>query len=818
MYDKLGRALYTIEIQLQAQLNAIVGVLKEMLITEAFSPNIPSGVLEDTGYTNEFAHPYPSQLLTVNYYDDYLFLEKLSPTVKTLLTYDSSQENEYGNKYASAKSLLTGTRIYLLDGSGTYTTTAYYYDYRGNTIQTRASNHMAGYDMTYHAYDFTGNIIQSLIEHTASDYSAFSVTELYTYTYDHAGRLTDTKYKLDNNSEILLTSNEYDELGRLKGKERHNHTDSEQFEYNIRNWTTKIKSRDFEQNLYYNTTIYNPYAEARYNGNIVYSTWTYNGVTKAYVYDYDELNRLTEATAYQTNGYTLYAPDNQEKFDYDKQGNIIRLWRDQNYSGVDFLQMTYDGNQVKSITDAYPSQGLYSVKEYQDLANAETEFSYDANGNMIKDLDRDIVTIRYNLLNLPDTVQFKNGSQVINQYDAGGRKLKSLYHTPVTAILGPITVSVGDVFNFSSYPDYYTESDIVSYVNNKEYKLMEPRHYKYLTLGRIHNAEGYTEDNKPYYYRKDHLGNNREVWIPSYTWGSTTYAATTSQRTQYYPSGLPIEYNSGDNPGNQPYKHNGKEFIETHGYDVTDHGNRTVYHAINRYTTMDRFAEKYPWQSPYVHAGNNPVNFVDENGDFPIYAQDGTLLGTDDGGLQGHAIIMDKDNFKQGMSYESALKYNLGLEGLANQDAIERYTTSFNNLSTRPDWDGYLTLAEANDWYRDGNGEPLFVALDKIDLSNLYSKGEKYVGEHKYISLFQASNSPNDALVYGTIGLTRYPNNQVRGSYDTYDFDMHKGGGVTTWLRNRATEIGQWVAGEGTAYRVYFNGSKTLKTLWSWTK
>jgi hypothetical protein len=30
---------------------------------------------------------------------------------------------------------------------------------------------------------------------------------------------------------------------------------------------------------------------------------------------------------------------------------------------------------------------------------------------------------------------------------------------------------------------------------------------------------------------------------------------------------------------------------------------------------MDRFAEKFPWQSPYVHAGNNPVNFVDVNGD-----------------------------------------------------------------------------------------------------------------------------------------------------------------------------------------------------------
>ena len=92
-------------------------------------------------------------------------------------------------------------------------------------------------------------------------------------------------------------------------------------------------------------------------------------------------------------------------------------------------------------------------------------------------------------------------------------------------------------------------------------------------------------------------------------------APQTVQRTRYYPSGLPWEYQAGDSASLQPYKFNGCEFIETHGYDVTDLGNRGLYHAINRFTSMDRFAEKYPWQSPYVHAGNNPVKFVDANGD-----------------------------------------------------------------------------------------------------------------------------------------------------------------------------------------------------------
>jgi hypothetical protein len=35
----------------------------------------------------------------------------------------------------------------------------------------------------------------------------------------------------------------------------------------------------------------------------------------------------------------------------------------------------------------------------------------------------------------------------------------------------------------------------------------------------------------------------------------------------------------------------------------------------SKFTTIDRFAEKYPWQSPYCYAANNPVNYIDVNGD-----------------------------------------------------------------------------------------------------------------------------------------------------------------------------------------------------------
>ena len=48
---------------------------------------------------------------------------------------------------------------------------------------------------------------------------------------------------------------------------------------------------------------------------------------------------------------------------------------------------------------------------------------------------------RYNLLNLPNTIQFGNGQQIINSYDAGGHKLTTRYYTPI----GTVIVTQGNI-------------------------------------------------------------------------------------------------------------------------------------------------------------------------------------------------------------------------------------------------------------------------------------------------------------------------------------------------------------------------------------
>ena len=107
-----------------------------------------------------------------------------------------------------------------------------------------------------------------------------------------------------------------------------------------------------------------------------------------------------------------------------------------------------------------------------------------------------------------------------------------------------------------------------------------------------------------YYYHRDHLSNNCAVWDATND--------SVIQRTWYYASGTPMSVSTAQ--GIQPYKYNGKEYIESHGYDTYDYGFRGYYATIGRFTSIDPLTERTPWQSPYTYANNNWVNLIDYMG------------------------------------------------------------------------------------------------------------------------------------------------------------------------------------------------------------
>jgi RHS repeat-associated protein len=266
---------------------------------------------------------------------------------------------------------------------------------------------------------------------------------------------------------------------------------------------------------------------------------------------------------------------------------------------IDELELEYDGNQLSRVFDAAGGQNRYYLKEYQDKATQSIEMEYDANGNLVKDLDRNILSIKYNLLNLPSEIIFEGGHKIFNIYSANGQKLESMYLTQRTLTFDPLEQTIGDVSNISEIHGSH-------YFGNIEYEYNDLHQREDPKLLRIHNAEGYYSDNQYYYYRRDHLGNNREVWRVADN--------KTVQITHYYPSGLPWATTQEQNPDLQPYKYNGKEFVEDYGYDSFDYGARMRDGAVPRFETIDPLCERYYSFSPYAYCGNNPIMYIDPNG------------------------------------------------------------------------------------------------------------------------------------------------------------------------------------------------------------
>ena len=124
-----------------------------------------------------------------------------------------------------------------------------------------------------------------------------------------------------------------------------------------------------------------------------------------------------------TSGFSNYGYN--ELFTYDKHGNILNLQRKKGTTYIDWINPAYNGNQMTFANDYYFSQNQSSVKEYHNFNTSGNDFSYDANGNMTKDLDRKIYTIRYNVLNLPEVLGAdQNNVYALSSISGGEHKVR----------------------------------------------------------------------------------------------------------------------------------------------------------------------------------------------------------------------------------------------------------------------------------------------------------------------------------------------------------------------------------------------------------
>ena len=510
----------------------------------------------------------PSDILVETYYDNYAFLG--SGGFSTALSYTSG--SGYGEKDSNSPiGMMTGIKKRLLDGSSnfSYLYNTVYYDYRGQIIQKKSTNLMSGMDEEYASYNFDGQPQGRKLVHSASGMS--TITQEYEYTYDTWGRNTYIKHRLNNGVLTTIANNSYDDIGRLKYKNRNGVSALQStYAYNVRSWTKSITGTLFSETLYYNDSRNTN--TVKYNGSISAIDWKADSKQRGYDFLYDNLSRLTHAY-YVENGSRSNKYNTQ--YSYDSMGNFLTLKRNGlqdggTYGQIDDLTFTLNGNQVTKIEDAVNDPTYNGCFNFVDGSSASTEYEYDQNGNMTKDLNKNISSIQYNLLNLPQTITYSTNKSATYTYDAEGNKLRVVYTNP-----GSTTEYCGNMI------------------------------YEGGTLKQILVDGGYVtlSGSTPtyHYYLQDHLGNNRVVCNAS---------GTVEQVNHYYPfGGLFGESTNGDT---QRYKYNSKEFDRMHGLDWYDYGARHM--DAMRFTTMDPLAEKYYNISPYAYCGNNPVLLIDIDG------------------------------------------------------------------------------------------------------------------------------------------------------------------------------------------------------------
>ena len=334
--------------------------------------------------------------------------------------------------------------------------------------------------------------------------------------------------------------------------------------------------------------------------------------------------------------------------------------------------------------------------------------------------------------------------------------------------------------------------------NNKEVRDCKSRTTEKIVKVMKNHEKNRNEEEYQFYYTNDHLGSSTYI---------TNKEGQITQTLAYLPYGE--DWIDLDNHPSYltPYKFNGKEKDQETGYQYF--GARYLNPKLSIWLSVDPMSDKYPHLTSYHYCSNSPVNRIDPTGmeDNPIYGTNGNLLGTDNKGLKGDAIIMDKKHFKQGMEQEEAIKHNLGYDGLENDKARESYNKSWSSLPGRPDYDGYLTKAEADAWWQGKSGQPLYVDQSKIDLPGITTESFDNKDGASVTKNFIWGLS-NTGKAYGTLKLTlkdaKSGTVHIGGSnyMDEYDFRMDG-----RPLRDVATWVGRpGGANDGKSFLIYGYG------------
>ena len=633
----------------------------EVYIAE-FKENIDG--LCNTGYkiplSDKITNP---NLETVNYYDDYHFLQKYSAELGNLAS-------DFQVKGGCAQGLLTG-KVQVSSDGGKFVEVLYY-DGKGQVVDIRKLQVGKRLTCIHTDYSYTGKPTRIV----TNEYSIINgsknliVSQIQENEYSKkTDKLLYSALSVNGKKETIQQF-EYDELGRIKSVSRGGNVGIVSYGYNLHGWTTDISIRDFNEELHYTDGVGTPC----YNGNISSQLWSTSdyGQIRGYKFEYDGLDRLKEAVY----GETSSLSDKQNRYnekviEYTANGAMKRFQRrgrkdNGEYGKIDNLNIKLNGNQLLSVTDDALSANKYSSFNFIDGANEQTEYEYNGVGALIRDLNRGM-TVSYDSQNNPRRIDFKDGNSITYTYLPDGTLIRKGYGEKKSHSLSnvkdkvPVLDSLTNISgNMDSADSLFMDNLGMLVTGNTEYN--GNIIYRNGKLDNVLFSGGYCTFNKNtsepvfHYFTQDHLGDNRIV---------TNEDGAVEQITHYYPFGGTFN-DAGLNAGLQQYKYNGKELDRIAGLNTYDYGARQYFPSLQMWDRMDPKCEYDYNISPYAYCRNNPVKLIDNDGKRP-----GDFFLTID------AAAIDFGLFYNDNSIRENREYGTFIYKVTNKSGVTGYSYSF---------------------------------------------------------------------------------------------------------------------------------------------
>jgi len=750
-----------------------------------------------SGYSNQCFPTANTEERGYNYFDDYDF--DFDGTA------DYSKQNQGLSNEATATDLTFGlptgskTKIVGSGTPGTWLTSISFYDKYYHVIQVRSNNQLKTdvLDHTTNVVSFIGQALEAKQVKVITDPNSRTNTleiEVHTrYEYDDMGRLTKLKQTNPGQAELTVGKYEYNPLGQLVDKKLHstngtNYLQSVDYRYNIRGQLTSINNSSltsggvlndegndvFGMELLYNSTDAAIGNTAGFTGMVSAVKWKTtspaNTDERSFIYSYDKLYRLTN-TVYKAkaNGGSIFNKDVNgfnETLTYDENGNIKTLLRNAVISGsvtsIDDLTYTYKGsdkeNQLENISDAVSTNTAgYGYRNFTNTGSS-TPYDYDDNGNLKTDLKKG-TTITYNELGKPTVIQISSSKKVEYRYDAAGTRISKYIYDNATYPTKQIEYIGG----------YTTENELLKYYSMAE--------------GRVRNdGTGYGLVLKMEYFITDQQGNTRVSFEDD---GTNTNTVKLTQENSYYAFGMQMAggYAPTSTPPNKKLYNAGSEWQDDiEGLaDYYSTFYREYDPVIGRFNSVDPMSTNFESWTTYQYSYNNPVNFNDPMGDYPVnpnealaremresynswhdskYGNDLSDRGWDLGGGDGNGGGFSGGTYEQ-------LKADLDYFG-TDQYKIDMYNQQkskyFWGLQNKWKKQGF---AEAGHYWfgEDGEGyhSQIFSDPDAAALAwgkNIYPTTRKeYVEYSANIYWYKI----NGVVFYGTTKAIRFPNGYKPG-------------------------------------------------------